>query len=204
MPSPSCSWVVSRCSTRPRASPPAGARLCRPLAFPILVPRIGSLRQRSSACAPRRAPPDPCPSQLRWGTPKSGLTQSPIPIAYSDQVPWGSSALQDSRCPITPNPSLYVKGSVRLLLETSSSCTAPGSGDSPCVRLGSTSPSPRLVAGTQPALGSLGSHVRSQKVTDADLHHSAPGLHRRVTDTFSNVIFCTCPESRKETRTWLR
>lgn len=78
MPSPSCSRVVSRCSTRPRTSSPAGTRLCRPDAFPILVPRIRSLRIRSSASVPRRVPLDPCPLSASLG------------------------AFQNPRCPIAP------------------------------------------------------------------------------------------------------
>ncbi len=37
--------------------PPRGARLCRPFAFPTLVPPVGSLRKGSAACAPSVAPP---------------------------------------------------------------------------------------------------------------------------------------------------
>ena len=89
LPSPSCSRVVSRCSTRPRTSSPAGTRLCRPDAFPILVPRIGSLRIRSSASVPRRVPLDTRPLTASLGS------------------------LQNPRCPIAPKFEMFHLSKVR-------------------------------------------------------------------------------------------
>ncbi len=110
-----------------RTSSPAGTRLCRPDAFPTLVPPVGSLRIRSSASVPRRAPLDSFPSYLlrRWGTPEFEMShlskaransEPPLPNSeYRVVAPASPSALKvraksqrPSQCSFLPlGPSTF-------------------------------------------------------------------------------------------------